>query len=73
MRKRHINEFCRTSLGSNRAAGMGIVEDRYDEESGLPKHGPRYSVFNTRSPRPEQSPVITYKLSEEELARYRAL
>jgi hypothetical protein len=39
-RKRHINEFPHTSLAnSGRAAGMGILYDRYDEESGLPIYG----------------------------------
>ena len=39
-RKRHINEFLHTSLAnSGRAAGMGILYDRYDEESGLPVYG----------------------------------
>lgn len=34
-RKRHINEFRKTSFAnSGRAAGMGILYDRYDEESG---------------------------------------
>ena len=33
--KRHINEFMHTSFAnSGRAAGHGMVEDRYDEESG---------------------------------------
>ena len=34
MSKRHINEFRRTALNSGRVAGIGIYEDRYDEESG---------------------------------------
>lgn len=34
-RKRHINEFLKTDFAnSGRAAGIGISEDRYDEESG---------------------------------------
>lgn len=33
--KGHINEHLKTVLAnSGRAAGMGILEDRYDEESG---------------------------------------
>ena len=39
-RKRHINEFTKTGFAnSGRAAGMGILHDRYDEESGGWKYG----------------------------------
>jgi hypothetical protein len=34
MRKRHINEFMKSNFANcGRAAGMGVVYDRYDEES----------------------------------------
>ena len=39
MRKRHINEHMRTSLAGGRAAGTGMLYDRYDDESGLPAYG----------------------------------
>lgn len=33
--KRHINEFLKTGFAnSGRAAGAGIIYDKYDEESG---------------------------------------
>ena len=39
-RKRHINEQLKSGLAnSGRAAGMGMLYDRYDEESGLSAHG----------------------------------
>ncbi len=74
-RKRHINEFGRTSFAnSGRVAGMGISEDRYNEES-FPGQGnidPRWMKKNTPVPKicdedAEESPVITYRLSNEEL------
>ncbi len=37
--KRHINEFLKTGLAnSGRAAGAGVLYDRYDEESGYRPH-----------------------------------
>lgn len=36
---RHINEFAKTSFAnSGRAAGMGMLYDRYDDESRLDDH-----------------------------------
>ena len=45
MARRHVNEFLKTTMGNTgRIAGMGIVEDRYDDNgdyynqySGEPK------------------------------------
>lgn len=39
-RKRHISEQLKSGLAnSGRVAGMGMLYDRYDEESGLDVHG----------------------------------
>lgn len=71
-RKRHINERMRTSLAnSGRAAGMGILEDRYDEDSGGWVYG-RGNVqvvtpsdFLTKEEKEALSgPVITYNLKD---------
>jgi ribosomal protein L34 len=46
MRKRHINEFYKTTLAnSGRAAGAGIAEDNYSEDSGLARKEKRTSGF----------------------------
>ena len=73
-RKRHTNEFLRTSSG--RLAGNGMIHDRYDEESGYrpspkdfdAKHSKEY--MEQMRIEGEEQPVITYKLSKEELEKY---
>lgn len=75
MSKRHANEFLRTSSG--RLAGNGMIHDRYDEESGYrpspkdfdAKHSKEYVEEWERLQ--EEQPVITYKLSKEELEKYK--
>lgn len=46
MNRRHISEFYKTALAnSGRAAGSGMAEDRYDDESGpggLTRHQPAF-------------------------------
>lgn len=71
-RKRHINECMRTSLAnSGRAAGMGILYDRYDEESGKPIHGSKnaYPVYTTdwlsEKERAQLSGPVTIKRLED--------
>lgn len=72
MRKRHANEFMRTSFeNSGRIAGMGVLYDKYDEESGGPVYGENNvrvvtpSDFLSPAERRELSgPVKTYKLKE---------
>jgi hypothetical protein len=42
--RNHINECLHTEFAnSGRAAGMGILYDRYDEESGNPDYDPHDS------------------------------
>ncbi len=73
MKKRHINEFMKTRFANyGRAAGMGILEDHYDEESGLPHYGGSVRVitpsdFMTPEERAKLSgPVKTYRIPRKE-------
>ena len=68
-RKRHINEFLKTDFAnSGRAAGIGISEDHYDEESGY-RPQPRgcgpvrlpSDNLTTKEREALNGPVITYK------------
>ena len=72
MPRRHANENLRTAFeGSGRFAGVGICEDDYSEES-YPDRNPwrcRYVVPLVSTWLP--GPVTVYKLSEEELKKYR--
>ena len=76
-RKRHINEFIKTGFECQgiRSAGMGILYDRYDDESGGPSYGPGTCMFNKQLTPEERlaldGPVVTYKLSKEELKKYK--
>lgn len=65
--RRHINEFTKTSLAnSGRAAGMGMLYDRYGDESILDDHiRTGYSVGITEREEKakeehENAPVKTY-------------
>ena len=74
MPKRHVNESLRTGFeGSGRLAGTGIEEENYSEESFPDRNPWRYkSVLPRASKRNgEPTPVTVYKLSEEELKKYR--
>ena len=80
-RRRHINEHLRTGLAnSGRAAGMGIIYDRYDDES-FPD-GSRwaanridgYVAFPSRTEEEKKTldgKVINYQLTPEELEKYK--
>jgi len=66
MGKQYVNEFKRTSfVNSGRIAGMGIQEDRYDEESypGSRKQKAAYGRGGWWNPKPEDlnSEVIIIK------------
>ena len=72
-RKRDIRERMRTNFTGHgsRAAGIGISEDRYDEESGNPIHGSRnpYPVYATdwledKEKERLSGPVITKRLED---------
>ncbi len=75
-RKRHANEFMRTSLAnSGRIAGIGISYDDYSEDSYNGEPGtdyfpdPKMQVPLTEEEkrfRDEGGPVITYKLKDGE-------
>jgi hypothetical protein len=76
MKRRHINEFMKTRLAnSGRAAGTGILEDRYDEESYPSVNtDPRYCpnpklgiplTEEEKKFRDEGGPVITYQIKED--------
>lgn len=70
-RKRHANEFLRTVTG--RLAGDGIISDDYSEES-FPDFNPFNNTSNSFWHRPikiELGEVKRYKLSDEELKKYR--
>ena len=72
MRKRHANEFIRTGFAnSGRIAGMGIAHDDYSEDSGCPTYGPGSMLVRLPYVPHEESPIISYKLTEEELKRYK--
>lgn len=74
MKKRHIGEFAKTGFAnSGRAAGMGILADNYDDESGgegkircgapvgIKEREDRAKKENN------EAPVSTYYLTKEEL------
>lgn len=70
-RRRHANEFLRTSTG--RLAGSGILHDDYSEESG----GPYYGTGTVMVRFPEKSeeekkegPVVVYNPSRYERIKY---
>ena len=77
MAKRHANENLRTSFkGSGRFAGTGIEEGDYSEESFPDRNPRRYkfeSSFGGSPPKGKfkEPPVKTYRLSEEELKKYK--
>ena len=74
VRKRHINEFLKTGFAnSGRAAGAGVSSDNYSEESWpdnifgtKPVHTKQRMSLSQK--RPEESPVITYYLTREQIA-----
>lgn len=80
-RRRHINEHLRTGLAnSGRAAGMGIIYDRYDDES-FPD-GSRwaanridgYVAFPSRTEEEKKKlcgDVKKYRLTARELEKYK--
>lgn len=77
MAKSHVNEKLKTKFypQGNRVAGIGITEDRYDEES-FPDPNPfnNHSTSFLHKPiKIEPAPIKTYKLSEEELNYYKTL
>lgn len=66
MKRRHINEFYKTSLANKgRAVGIGISYDNYDEESGLAQvHHNVHLIFPNRTEEEKASlngEVIVYK------------
>ena len=70
--KRHFNEFLRTDTG--RLAGDGMIHDDYSEESyggDSPYEERGYTPIYKKKEKVEEKPVKTYKLSEEELAKYK--
>lgn len=71
-RKRHANEFLRSDDG--RIAGTGITEDDYSEESyagDSPYEERGYTPVYRKKEKVEEKPVKTYKLSQEELEKYK--
>jgi len=72
--RRHCNEFRKTGLAnSGRIAGMGILYDKYDDESILENHI-RQGVSVPIAEREERAkqerenaPVITYFMNKEEI------
>lgn len=61
MARRHINEFRKTTLANTgRAAGMGIVEDNYDNDELTKWREKSYSPFDHRKTY-EQGEVVVYK------------
>ena len=67
MRKHHIREFLESELHHGRAAGMGMLYDRYDEESGPGDGGGYTRTLLTSSHNKEDElpgPVITYKMED---------
>lgn len=75
MRRRHISQQLKTGFKAhgNRIAGTGILEDDYSESS-FPHIGPRYTKPQSHNHKPikiKTYPVKTYKLTDEELAKYR--
>jgi len=68
--RRHINEFMHTSFANyGRAAGHGMVEDRYDEESGPQGYVKRMTSvpIKAREERPEEEPVKVYFVDVDSL------
>lgn len=73
MRKRHINEFLKSAFAnSGRAAGMGIVEDQYTEESfpdpqgRLIRTGTPVGIKTVESESRKSGPVITSRIGSLE-------
>ena len=77
-RKRHVNEFMRVFSG--RIAGNGMDEEDYSEES-FPRDSPWKDTKRTATWIPpykeikkakfKEPPVRKYKLSDEELKKYK--
>ena len=64
MARRHINEFRKTTLANTgRAAGMGIVEDNYDNDELTKWREKSYSPFDHRKTH-EHGEVIVYKVTD---------
>ena len=74
MKKRHANEFLRTSTG--RLAGSGTLYDDYNEEARLSKKAKRESnpvyteEYTEYIKELQNQPVTTYKLTKEEIDEY---
>ena len=74
MKKRHANEFLRTSTG--RLAGSGMLYDDYNEEAMLSKKAKRESnpvyteEYTEYIKELQNQPVTTYKLTKEEIDEY---
>ncbi len=79
-RKRHVNEFMRSQQGG-RVAGYGIAHDNYDEESdgeltqeqSNSGYGSFHYKLTDKYIESQHGKVKVYKLSKEELARYKEL
>lgn len=79
MNRRHINEMLKTNLANGgRAAGTGILYDKYDDESGGPTyHAPSGPVrfpsdgLTVEEREALNGPVITYKRSCENCGNLR--
>ena len=72
--RRHCNEFFRTDTG--RLAGDGMIHDDYGEESfsgDSPYQERAYTPIPIKGRKAEEKPVKTYRLSEEELEKYRRM
>ncbi len=72
MRKRHINEFSKTSFAnSGRAAGSGILYDNYDDNAVLDNHIrqgrpiPIAEIEEKAKREREEAPVTIYYIEEE--------
>ena len=63
MSRRHVNEFKKTSFANRgRIAGMGIIEDRYDDEYTNPDYRPQPKFEHKKQP--EHGEVVVMKDSE---------
>lgn len=74
MKKRHANEFLRTSTG--RLAGSGILYDNYDDEATLDNHRRESNTVHSKEyvefweELKKEQPVTVYKLSKTEMEEY---
>ncbi len=74
-RKRHVNEFLKTKFTNRgRIAGTGMDEEDYSENSfpcKTPWEDRKSRYWKAHNKIPSPSLIVTYKLSKEELEKYR--